>query len=85
MVSSLDPLQVFYLMQHYGSIERTSEQLGYAPRSLSTIARRPHNWRIQMAIDWGLCAYRQERARHHAGESVVSFKAGERADRCRGR
>lgn len=83
MVSRVDPLQVFYLMQHYGSIELASVQLGYAPRSLSTIAHRPQNWRLQMAIDWGLCAYRQERAKHHAGEPVVSIRAGKRVDRCR--
>jgi len=85
MASRIDPLQVFYLMQHYGSVELASVQLGYAPRSLSTIALRPQNWRVQMAIDWGLCAYRQERANHHAGEPVNSVMAGKRVDGCRGR
>lgn len=61
--SDIDALQVFYLVSHYGCTKDAGKQLGLSERSLHTIANRSHNWRLKMAIDFGMHVYRVNRAR----------------------
>lgn len=68
LTKNLDPLQVFHLVVHLGHIERVSVRLGLKPRSLHGAARRPQNYRIRMAIDFGMYVYRHNRVRVLTGQ-----------------